>query len=222
MIFIILQGKKTDFMKNGITVIIAAAALVLSCGGNDKSGFGQAMYDNHVTETIMQRRSIRSYLPQPVEMEKLQKIAECGINAPNGKALESWEVRIAYSPDFLAFVDSVYAEQFKDEENISENIRKAAFGAPAIAFIAYDTTYDFSQVDCGLFGGNLILSAQSLGLGTCCLGGLARFVNSDSGKEIREKLAFSSTHKLLYAIAIGYPAEHPQAKPRNPEKVVFL
>ncbi|MBQ7459162.1 MAG: nitroreductase family protein [Bacteroidales bacterium] len=38
--------------------------------------------NNPVIETIMARRSIRHYTDQPVARELLQKIAECGVNAP--------------------------------------------------------------------------------------------------------------------------------------------
>ncbi len=40
---------------------------------------------NDVINTIMARRSIRKYLDKPVEHEKLELLAKCGINAPNGE-----------------------------------------------------------------------------------------------------------------------------------------
>ena len=89
-------------------------------------------------------------------------------------------------------------------------------------FIACDTTYDLSQVDCGLLGGNMILAAQSVGVGSCCLGGLCRFLNAPEGAELLRRLQLPDTHRLLYAIAFGYPAEMPAAKPRNREKVRFV
>lgn len=39
-----------------------------------------------------------------------------------------------------------------------------------------------SQIDCGLLGGNIMIAATSLGLGTCCLGGPIAFLKSDEGK----------------------------------------
>ena len=50
--------------------------------------------------------------------------------------------------------------------------------APTVAFIAYDPRYDMSQIDCGLLGANMILTAQSMGIGSCCLGGPVRFMKS--------------------------------------------
>lgn len=49
---------------------------------------------NLVIETIMARRSVRMYKDMPVERCKLQKIVECGINAPSGMNKQPWQVRV--------------------------------------------------------------------------------------------------------------------------------
>lgn len=200
------------------------AGLFLLCGCHTQpAGQGKTeesdstMVKNEVINTIMQRRSIRKYKPQPVEQEKLDRVVECGVHAPNGKGLESWEVRIVDNPRLLAEIDSAYGSFMGKGQ--SEAPLRAAYGAPVLMFIAYDTIYDLSQVDCGLLGGNMMLSAQSLGIGSCCLGGICRFLNAPEGSEILHKLDFPETHKLLYAIAFGYPDESPVVKSRNMGKI---
>ena len=74
----------------------------------------------------------------------------------------------------------------------------------------------------GLWGGNVMLAAHSMGLGTCCLGGIARFLNSPDGAPFLRRLDLPATHRLLYAIALGYPAESPAPKERDTSKIVFL
>ena len=175
---------------------------------------------NPVVETIMARRSIRRYKTQTVEADKLQEILACGINAPNGMYKQSWEIRVVNTPEFMAEIDKGYADYRM--KNGAKSTRPAAFGAPCLIFIAYDKSYDLSQVDCGLLGGNIILSAQSMGLGTCCLGGLIRYVNSSDGASILKRLDLPKSHQLLYAIALGYPDETPKAKPRDMNKIKFI
>ena len=133
---------------------------------------------------------------------------------------QSWEIRVVNTSEFMAEIDKGYAA-YKTKNGAKRNMH-ASFGAPCLIFIAYDKTYDLSQVDCGLLGGNIILSAQSMGLGTCCLGGLIRYVNSPDGAEILKHLDFPKTHQLLYAIALGYPDEAPKAKPRDEAKIKFI
>ena len=163
----------------------------------------------------MTRRSVRQYKPQAVEREKMQTIVECGINAPNAMNKQPWEVRVVTNPDILQRINLAY-------NNNDTTQLHAFFNAPALIFVAYDTQYDLSQVDCGLLGGNMMLAAHAMGIGSCCLGSLARFVNSEQGNCIREQLLFSPTHRLLFAIAMGYPDESPKAKPRNWDRVKFI
>ncbi len=207
---------------NRITILGAALlSLLTSCGtGQTQETLTQA--ENEVIKTIMARRSIRKYEAKDIEDEKLQQIIRCGINAPNGMARESWEVRIVRQGPVMELADSLYSVYMNKVRGTEGIAYKAAFGAPVLVFIAYDERYDMSVVDCGLLGANMILSAQSMDLGTCCLGGIVRFINSEEGKPVLEKLGFPATHKLLYAISVGYPAESPEAKPRNEAKVKII
>lgn len=80
-----------------------------------------------------------------------------------------------------------------------------------------------SQVDCGLLGENIILSAWSKGIGSCCLGSSARWIkDSSSAKTYLDKMGFSEGYELLYCIALGYPDETPEAKPRTMDKIKYM
>lgn len=178
--------------------------------------------ENQVVETIMARRSIRKYKQQPVEKDKLQQILECGINAPNGMGRQSWEIRVVDTPELMAEIDSLNTKLAVGGGLDASKVRPAAYGAPVLVFIANDTTYDLSQVDCGLLGGNMILTAQSIGLGSCCLGGIVRTLKSPEAEGLLKRLELPDNYNLLYAIAFGYPDESPAAKPRKAEKIRFV
>ena len=81
----------------------------------------------------------------------------------------------------------------------------------------------WSQIDCGLLGENIILAAWSRGIGSCCLGSSARWIlDSPSAKPYLDRMAFSKNYKLLYCIALGYPDESPEAKPRRQDMIKFM
>lgn len=176
---------------------------------------------NVVIETIMARRSVRKYKDQPVEREKLQQIAECGINAPSGMNRQPWEVRIVNDAAYIDGLTEIF-KKANPKQAEDPNFKNMFRNAPAVIFIA--SPKDGSgQLDCGLLGENMLLAAQSLGLGTCCLGGPVGFMKSnEEAAPYVEKLALSEDYQLLYAIAVGYPDETPDAKPRNAEKVKFV
>lgn len=197
-----------------------------SCGGQAKqaqpAAGNEADSTNQVIETIMARRSVRKYLPQPVNRDTMQVILDCGINAPNGQNKQSWAIRVVDNPEFINGLTEVYK---KANPKVAEdpNFRNMFRNAPTVVFIANDTAYDFSQVDCGLLGENMILSAWSMGIGSCCLGGPIRFMKTDPGAaEYLKRLNIPEGYDLLYCIAFGYPDESPAAKPRDASKVMFV
>ena len=79
------------------------------------------------------------------------------------------------------------------------------------------------ELDAGLLGENIMLAAQSMGLGTCCLGGPVRFLlSNEKCKFFLDRLDIPADYKLNYIIAIGYPDEQPDAKPRDASKVKYI
>ena len=177
---------------------------------------------NQVVETIMTRRSVRKYQPQAVNRDTMQIILECGINAPNAINRQAWEVRIVDNPEVIQKLTDLYV---KDNPKAAEdmNFKNMFRNAPTVAFIANDTTFAYSPVDCGLMAENMILSAWSMGIGSCCLGGPARFMKSNpEANAYLTQMGFSENYDLLLCIGFGYPAETPKAKPRDAAKVKFM
>ena len=171
--------------------------------------------------TIMARRSIRSYKSNPVSRDTLDVILNCGINSANAMNRQSWEIRVV---DNASLIDSVTRAFLRVNPKMANTpgFVNMFRNSPAVIFIANETASGMSQIDCGLLGGNIMIAATSLGLGTCCLGGPIAFLKSDEGKFFLDKLAFSEGYELLYAIAIGYPAESPEAKPRKSSKISYV
>lgn len=173
-------------------------------------------------ELIQSRRSIRNYEDRAVNRDTMQQIMNAGILAPNGMNKQSYEVKVVDNPEFINSLTELYkAENPQMAER--QGFKNMFNNAPTVAFIGVDDSYDLGRIDCGLLGENMILSAWSMGIGSCCLGGAVRFITtSESAKPYLEKLGFSEGYKLLYCIAFGYPAETPEAKPRVFEKAQFV
>lgn len=211
-------------MKKLFLFAIAALTIPISCSQQaetEKTGEGEIKASNAVIETIMQRRSVRQYLATPVEREKLQQVVECGINAPNGMNKQPWEVTVVEDSTFILETTELFKAAMPDMVANDKGFKNMYRNAPNIICIA--TPNGESSIDAGLLGENIILAAQSLGLGTCCLGGPVAFLkSSDDCKPYIERLGFSEGYELLYIIAIGYPDETPGAKPRDAGKVKFL
>ena len=93
--------------------MLGAGLLCLSsCGGQTQTeqtpAVDKSSAKNQVIETIMTRRSVRKYLPQPVNRDTMQMILDCGIHAPNGQNKQSWAVRVVDNPEFINGITEVY------------------------------------------------------------------------------------------------------------------
>lgn len=178
-----------------------------------------------VDNVIMSRRSIRNYKQIPVSRDTMQVILKAGINAPNGQNRQSWEIRVVDNPDTMSEIKAAMSAANPDVPMAGDSFRNA----PVMVFIAADTSYDFSLLDCGMLSENMVLSAWSMGVGSICLGSPVRFLDSSesirSNPEIRkvmDKLDFSEGYQLVLCVGFGYPLESPDAKPRDESKFRFV
>ena len=217
--------KKTDIKWNFTKFLVSRDGRVLKrYEPTDKMTDVEAdicMEVNPVLNAIMSRRSIRKYLDKPVEHEKLEVVVRAGINAPSGMNAQPWVVRVVEDQKLIADVNEVYkqanAEQVKRDKDFKNMFRNAP------TLICVCTPANGGDLDAGLLGENMMLAAQAIGLGTCCLGGPVRWLNSTAGaKFFIDRLEIPEGYRLNYILAIGYPDEQPDAKPRDASKVKFI
>lgn len=176
---------------------------------------------NAVINAIMERRSIRKYLDKPVEHEKLEIVVRCGINAPSGMNRQPWIVRVVENQQLINDVTEVYKKENAEQVKHDPTFKNMFRNAPNLICVC--TPKNGGDLDAGLLGENMMLAAQSLGLGTCCLGGPVRFLNSNpNAKFFLDKLDIPEGYQLNYILAIGYPDESPVAKPRDASKVKYV
>lgn len=201
-------------------LFLAVAALISAACCQTSNSEAEA-----VDNVIMSRRSIRNYKQIPVSRDTLQVILKAGINAPNGQNRQSWEIRVVDNPDTMSEIKAAMSAANPDVPMAGDSFRNA----PVMAFIAADTSYDFSLLDCGMLSENMVLSAWSMGVGSICLGSPVRFLDGSesirSNPEIRkvmDKLGFSEGYQLVLCVGFGYPLESPDAKPRDESKFRFV
>ena len=177
---------------------------------------------NPVLSNIMARRSVRKYLDKPVEHDKLEVIVRAGINAPSGMNRQPWIVRVVENQQLIADVNEVYKRYNPEQVARDPNFKNMFRNAPTLICVCTPAAGG-GELDAGLLGENMMLAAQAMGLGTCCLGGPVRFLNTNAdAKFFLDRLNIPEDYKLNYILAIGYPDEQPEAKPRDASKVEYI
>jgi len=139
-----------------------------------------------VFEAVQERRSIRAYQDKPVPREKLEKILEAGRLAPSARNLEPWH--------FIAVTDA-------EKRKILSKGRFARFlvESPMVIVCCGDkeASQDWYAIDVALAAENMILTAVSEGLATCCVG-------SFDEREVKATLNVPENFEVLILLAIGY------------------
>jgi nitroreductase len=154
---------------------------------------------------LMSRRSIRRYRPDPVPEEMLEQILEAGRWAPSASNRQPWSFVVIRDPSIRREV----------AQNAAAVVIRWAHAAEAPLLIALcghagNPLYrQFLHEDIGLAGGQMMLQAKALGLGTCWLGGVDR-------EAIAAILHLPSDIEVIGVLTVGFPAEEPPAPQRKP------
>ena len=110
---------------------------------------------------IFHRTSIRKYQDKPVENEKIEKMLQAAMTAPSAGNQQPWEFYVVKDKSTL--------------EKLSQTSPYAGCAASApLAFVAcyriHCTMPEYAQIDMSASVENLLLEADSLGLGAVWLG----------------------------------------------------
>ncbi len=175
--------------------------------------------DMEVSEAIKTRRSVRKFQNTPVEREKINECLEAARLAPSACNSQPWHYIVIDNPQVKAefckeAFSGVYAMSKWAEQAPVLIAAVSDRGSFASRIGNYFRRTEFYLVDQGISGEQLVLRAWDLGLGTCWIG----WLNSDKAEKF---FKLPKGKKIEHLIAMGYPAEAPNARPREAfEKVV--
>ena len=181
-----------------------------------------------VIDNMLSRRSIRKYTDEQVSKEQLDTIMKCAIYAPSSLNKQPWEIRVIKNQEILNEINQRflnYAEG-KEFKGSAAHYREPGFsifhGAPTVIVMARDKSNAVSYMDCGIALQNILLSSKAMGLGTCPLGTLVPILNLEENSDLLELINIPEGYEVAINIALGYPAESPEAPVRYSDKVKII
>lgn len=180
----------------------------------------------NVRETIEGRRSIRRFEGPPLSRDAVEKILEAAVAAPSGKNRQPWR--------FVVLTGEQKAELVTAMREELDSLRRrrlnsgslagsaAAMHEASVVIVVFNGEFSHDEDFCenkrwwsvhiqsiGAAIQNMLLAAHSMGLGSLWICDV--FSVED---EIRRLL--NRDQELVAAVALGYPAENPPARPRLP------
>jgi nitroreductase len=171
---------------------------------------------NETLQTILNRRSVKKYKSDPVPQELIEKIVEAGTYAATGRNLQA--------PIILAITDKKTRDELsKRNAEVMGASGDPFYGAPAVLVVLYDKSVRTGIYDASLVMGNLMLAAESLGLGSCWIHRAKEEFESEYGKSLLSSLGITGEYEGVGHCIVGYAdGEKPQAKPRKENWAYYI
>lgn len=171
---------------------------------------------NPVLQNILDRHSCRRFTEQPIEPDKLQDLLTAAVWAPSGRNAQSWHFTLlADRAKIQALADAV-----KKADNRPDGYN---FFAPAAFFIVSgERDNRNSFLDAGAAMENVLLTATSLGLGSCWINQVRDVCDDPAVRALLTEYGVPENHIVNASAAIGYPAEQPVIHERKPNTTTLV
>ena len=157
------------------------------------------------SELIKTRYSVRAYKDDPVEDEKLEKILEAARIAPTAANRQPFQIIVIHTEGRKAELQRIYNRDWF----VQAPLIICAVGVPRHGWVRSADKRRYLDVDIAIVMDHLILEATNQGLGTC-------WIAAFNAKAAREILQIPDEVEPLIFTPLGYPADVPKEKERQP------
>lgn len=194
----------------------------------------------NLIELIKSRRTIRKYKPEQIKDEELNIILESGLYAPSSGGRQYPKFLVLQNKDTLLKLGKInrlafgsansdkirYVSMHQPSIADTNEIKNGFYDAPTVIAIFTPKNWEYSIHDAVTAAESMILTAWSLGIGSCFVSRSEETFESDIGHEIIKKAGLDKLDEEYIArvfITFGYPdGEIGNAKPRKDNRIIIL
>lgn len=179
---------------------------------------------NSVIELLQSHRSIRKFAVKPVDQKIVEELIRAGQSAATSSFIQACTVIQVTDPGTREKLCEVAAGQLYVKESPiflvfcadMQRHQCACDMHDAVMLSGFTEQFLTASVDCALFAQNVLVAAESLGLGGCYIGALRNNIG-----EVDTLLGLPDKVYPVFGMCLGYPAQNPEVKPRLPVEVVL-
>ena len=169
---------------------------------------------NETLKALTERRSCRSYKPDPIPEEILDRILEAGTFAATGMGKQS--------PVMIAVTDRETRDRLS---RMNAAVMGAGtdpfYGAPVVIVVLADRNVPTFLYDGSLVMGSLMLAAHALGVGSCWIHRAKEEFDSEEGKALLQSLGIEGDYEGIGHCILGWPADA-EPRPAAPRKHNYI
>lgn len=172
---------------------------------------------NETLKILKERRSVRSYRPEPVRKEDLDAIVEAGLYAPSGKNFQSTKLIVVQDKTVIDQLEALNRQILGNPE------ATPFYGAPTVIVVLSDEKNPNWLQDGSLVMGNLMNAAAAVGVGSCWINRARETFELPAGKALLAGWGLSENWKGVGNCILGYSDGAVLGdKPRNEGRVLYV
>jgi nitroreductase len=168
--------------------------------------------DNDTLRTIFSRKSVRSYTSDRISEDQLTVLAKAGMAAPTACDKRPW--------DFIVVTDKTYLKKLADALPFAKMAEKAAAAIVVTGDLNRQCggkNKSYWMLDCSAASENILLAAESMGLGAVWT---AVYPEADRIASVRGILEIPEDVVPLNLISIGLPSGKDTPKDKFDPKLI--
>jgi len=163
---------------------------------------------NETLNIINERFTCRDFKDAPLRREHVDELVKAALAAPSAMNLQPWHVIMVTDK---ALIDELDAEgmavtsTWEDQstfERMKERGGKLFYNAPGLMIILSDGS-TWGTLDSGILCQNVVIAAESLGLGTCIVGMAGVPLGGPKAEEYKKIFRFPEGYTFAIAILFG-------------------
>ena len=165
---------------------------------------------------LLERRSIRAYKPEQISEDELQSVLKAGLLAPSAMNRQPTAMLVVQDKDTISLLSKLNAKVMgKDIDPF--------YGAPVVLVVLANKAMPTAIYDGSLVMGNMMIEAESLGLGSCWIHRAKEEFETEYGKRLLKKLGIEGEYEGIGNLILGYgDGEKPRPKPRKENYVYHI
>ncbi|MDO5418228.1 MAG: nitroreductase [Lachnospiraceae bacterium] len=157
---------------------------------------------NQTIETILKRRSTRSFTEEPLQEADLKVLAECAVHAPSGMGKQTWKFTVVTNQALIQKLAAAVGKELG-----REGYDMYAPAALIIPSNLKSSPWGMEDDACAME--NIFLAAESLGIGSVWINQLRTICDVPEIRAILEELHIPDDHTVYGLAALGYRDDTP-------------
>jgi len=178
---------------------------------------------NETLKNIADRYTCRDFMDTSLTDQQIEELVKAALSAPSARNLQPWHVIVVTDKAVVDGIDEEGMRILRDDEDqtMYENMMsrggKLFYNAPCLMIVLSDGS-KWGTLDCGILCQNVVIAAESMGLGTCIVGMAGVPLNGPKAAEYEKRLSFPQGYTFAIGILVGEinsgkePHEHDRNK----------